>query len=378
MRNSGLSAGAVRPARGQRDRARANASTRFAALATLVAVVGAGVALSQVERTPPTVPTALASMPAETLTASVTDWSRVREALAGRGGTAAMLERAYDSDASAVSVLGDMTAVMERRYGWSVLDARWEALAQSRRGAALVVQLPPDFAMGVVREGLGELGYLEPFESDGVWRGGGDLVAGIDPSLTPLMAHAAVLDDTRRVVFSDNAAYAARTAAVIEGSRPALAQSEAVAAVADNLEGAVAGVVHAGDRGCAVMGFGKATPADQAAARRRVAAVGGIGRFSAVGMALLPGTDPRGLRRAPLVVAMHFDDGSAASAEAERRATLAVGDAPLQGGTYQSRFTVEGAEQRGGDVVLRLRPREADAQLLSDLNAGGLLFASCG
>jgi hypothetical protein len=55
-----------------------------------------------------------------------------------------------------------------------------------------------------------------------------------------------------------------------------------------------------------------------------------------------------------------------------------VGDAPLQGGTYQSRFTVAQAEQRGGDVVLRLRPREADAQLLSDLNSGALLFASCG
>ncbi len=348
------------------------------ALATLVAVVGAGVALSQVERTTPTVPTALASMPAETLTASVTDWARIRALVGGRGSATAVLDRAYDRDASAVSVLGDMTAVMERRYGWSVLDARWEALAQSRRGAALVVQLPPEHPMGPVRERLEELGYLEPFESDGVWRGGGDLVAGIDASLTPLMSHAAVLDDTRRVVFSDNVAYAARTAEVIEGSRPALAQDESVAAVAENLQGAVAGVVHAGDRGCTVMGFGNATAADRAAAQRRISAVGGVDRYSAVGMALMPGSEPRGLHRAPLVVAMHFDDAGVATGEAERRAALAVGDAPLQGGTYQSRFAVGGAEQRGGDVVLRLRPREDDAQLLSDLNSGGLLFASCG
>ena len=347
------------------------------ALATLLAVVGAGVALSQVERTTPTVPTALASMPAETVTGSVTDWAQARELLGGGGASAAVLDRAYDRDVSAVSVLADMTAVMERRYGWSVLDARWEALAQSRRGAALVVQLPPDFAMGMVREHLDELGYVEPFESDGVWRGGGDLVAGISPSLTPLMGHAVVLDDFDKVVFSDNVGYAARTAEVIEGARPALAQDESVAAVAEGLEGAVAGVVHAGERGCAVMGFRNATPADRAAAQRRVSAVGGLGRFSAVGMALVPGPSG-GLRRAPLVVAMHFDDGSVAPEEAQHRARLAVGDAPLQGGTYQSRFTVAAAQQRGGDVVLRLRPREADAQLLSDLASGALLFASCG
>jgi hypothetical protein len=347
------------------------------ALATLLVVVGAGVALSQVERATPTVPTALASMPAETLTASVTDWAQVRDRLGGRGGPAAVLDRAYDRDASAVSVLGDMTAVMERSYGWSVLDARWEALAQSRRGAALVVQLPPDFAMGMVRERLGELGYLEPFESDGVWRGGGDLVAGIDSSLTPLLGHAVVLDDFGRVVFSDNAGYAARTAQVIEGARPSLAQEESVAAVAEELEGAVAGVVHVGERGCAVMGFRNATSADRAAAQRRVSAVGGLGRYSAVGMALMPGPTG-GLHRAPLAVAMHFDDGSDATDEAERRAALTVGEAPLQGGSYQSRFTLAAAQQRGGDVLLRLGPREADAQLLSDLNSGGLLFASCG
>lgn len=348
------------------------------AVATLVAVVVAGVALARVDRATPTVPTALASMPAETLTSSVTDWSRVRALLARTsGGRGAMLDRAYETDVSAVSVLADMTAVMSRRYGWSVLDAQWEALAQSRRGAALTVQLPPGFDMDVVREGLAELGYREPFAPDGVWRGGTDLVAGIAPTLTPLMAHAAVLDESRRVVFSDTAGYARRTARVIAGSVEALEQREAVAAVADQLQGAVAGVVHTGRRGCQVMGFGSASTGDRAQARQRVASVGGIGRFSAVGMALMP-AGGGGARRLPLVVAMHFDDTDAATGEADRRARLAVGDAPEQGGTYGSRFAVAATKQRGGDVVLRLRPREPGAQLLSDLGAGGLLFASCG
>lgn len=346
-------------------------------MAVLVAVTGAGVALSRVERVTPAVPTALASMPAETLTASVTDWAGLRERLPGTGGREAVLDRAYESDASAGSVLGDMAAVMESRYGWSVLDARWEGLAQSRQGAAIVVQLPPAFDLDQVRERLGELGYQEPFDSAGVWRGGTDLVATIDSTLTPLMAYAVVLDDSARVVFSDTAQYAARTARVVEGSVEALGQQEPVAAVADQLEGAVAAVVHTGRRGCRVMGFGRAGPGDRALARQRVAAVGGVQPYAAVGMGLVP-TDETGLQRAPLVVAMRFEDTPALDGEAQRRAALAVGEAPGQGGTFGSRFSVAAADQRGGDVVLRLRPREAGAQLLSDLNAGQLLFASCG
>ena len=348
------------------------------ALATLLAVVGAGVALSQVERTTPAVPTAMASMPAETLTASVTDWAQVRQRLAGPGGIDGMLDRAYDTDVTAVSVLGAMAPVMDSRYGWSVLDSRWEGVAQSRQGAAVVVQLPAGFDLGRVRERLGELGYLEPFDGDGVWRGGTDLVAQIAPSLTPLVANAVVLDESHRVVFSDTADYAARTADVIEGSLPSLGQNGAVAAVADQLEGSTASTLHVGEHGCAVMGFHQASAVDRAAARRRVAAAGGVGTYAAVGMGLMPGAGTDGLHRAPLVVAMHFDDGSVAPQEAQHRARLAVGDAPLQGGTYQSRFTVAAAQQRGGDATLRLRPRQADAQLLSDLDAGALLFASCG
>jgi len=348
------------------------------ALATLVAVVGAGVALSQVERTTPAVPTALGSMPAETLTASVTDWTQIRDRLAGAGGTAGLLDRAYETDATAVSVLGQMAPVMESRYGWSVLDSRWEGVAQSRQGAAVVVQLPSHFDLGRVRERLGELGYLEPFDADGVWRGGTDLVAQIAPTLTPLVAHAVVLDESHRVVFSDVADYAARTADVVEGSVASLGQDGAASAVAEQLEGSAAATVHVGDHGCEVMGFRRASPVDQAAARRRVAAAGGVGTYGAVGLGLVPGPGTHGLRRAPLVVAMHFDGGSVAPEEARHRAGLAVGDAPLQGGTYQSRFTVAAAQQRGGDVVLRLRPREVDAQLLSDLDSGALLFASCG
>jgi hypothetical protein len=345
------------------------------ALAVLVATAGAGVALSQVERSAPAVASALASMPAETLTATVTDWGTIEATLAAEGDPA-VLDRAYETDASAMSVLGDMTSIMRSRYGWSVLDAEWEGLAQSRQGAAVIVQMPSGFDMNRIREGLGELGYQEPFESDGVWRGGTDLVAGIAPTLTPLVAHAVVLDDSSRVVFSDAAEYAARAAHVVQGSLPSLGQSESVAAVGEQLEGAAAAVVHADSHGCQVMGFRRASAGEAALARQRVEAVGGVGRYTAVGMGLVPGAAPS-LRRAPMVVAMHFDGGAETADEAERRAALATGEAPAQGGTFGSRFSVAAAWQRGEDVVLRLRPRTSDAQLLSDLGSGQLLFATC-
>jgi hypothetical protein len=358
-------------------------SLSVVALVTLVVVAVAGVALSLTPRRTPPLPSALASMPAETLTASVTDWARVRATLGATGDLGAgagLLGRAYDTDLSAVSVLGDMADVMEPRYGWSVHDALWEGLAQSRQGAALVVQMPAGFDLQRVRERLRALEYLPPFESDGVWRGGKNVVARIDGSLTPLLGHAVVLDEQHRLVFSDTKSYARRTAAVIQGSVASLGQQEPVTAVAEQLGGATASVVHTGRRGCQVMGFGSAAAPDKARARQRVAAVGGLRPYAAVGLGLMAGAagEGGGPRRAPMLVAMHFADAGAADDQVDRRSRLAVGDAPAQGGTYESRFSVASAMQRGGDVVLRLRPREADSQLLSDLGSGALLFASCG
>jgi hypothetical protein len=344
------------------------------ALVTLLAVVVAGVALARVPRATPAVATAFASVPAETLTATVTDWAQVRAELSRRGGSG-LLDRAYDSDASAVSVLGAMVPVMRRHYGWSVLDAEWEALAQSRAGASVVVQLPTGFDLGVVRDGLEELGYQQPLDAGGVWRGGTDLVAGIAPGTTPLMAHAVVLDDTRRVVFSDAPGYAGETAAVVTGDAASFGESEAVRALGEQLEGSVASVAHVGAHGCRVMGFGEASGLDRTAAARRIEAVGGLTRHTGVGMGLVAEPDDVGLRRPMLVVAVHLP--RTVADEAQRRARLARGAAPGQGGTYGSRFAVAAAQQRGQDVVLRLRPRHAQAQLLSDLNAGRLLFAAC-
>jgi hypothetical protein len=209
------------------------------------------------------------------------------------------------------------------------------------------------------------------------------VVARIDGSLTPLLGHAVVLDEQRRLVFSDNMSYARRTAAVSRGSVASLGQREPVGAVADQLDGATTSVVHTGRRGCQLMGFGSAAGPDQARARQRVAAVGGVGPYAAVGLGLMAGADGgagggTGVGRVPLVVAMHFADAGVADEEVDRRSRLAVGDAPAQGGTFGSRFSVASATQRGGDVALRLRPREADSQLLSDLGSGSLLFASCG
>jgi hypothetical protein len=78
-----------------------------------------------------------------------------------------------------------------------------------------------------------------------------------------------------------------------------------------------------------------------------------------------------------LTVVMQFDSGSTAASQLEVRQELAKGEAPDQGGTFEERFSIEGADTSGTTVVLTLQPRSPDTQLLRDLGRGGLLFAAC-
>jgi len=74
---------------------------------------------------------------------------------------------------------------------------------------------------------------------------------------------------------------------------------------------------------------------------------------------------------------MRFDGVATATDQLAVRTALTDGDAPAQGGTWEERFTVESASADDSSVQLRLLAPERDAQLLSDLGTGGLLFASC-
>jgi hypothetical protein len=75
-----------------------------------------------------------------------------------------------------------------------------------------VVRLDDDVNIEALTGRLDELGYVLPAADplDGaVWVGGADLVAGIEVSLTPVLAHLAVIADRRLLVMSDAEDYGA-------------------------------------------------------------------------------------------------------------------------------------------------------------------------
>ncbi|MPZ62603.1 MAG: hypothetical protein GEU93_15185 [Propionibacteriales bacterium] len=349
----------------------------------IAAVVAGGAGVSALPSQRDAVRAAVGVLPAETLNAGVTDWVRARELLAAEHLSSdsperairAFLREAYDADVSANSLLADAAPAMVEHFGWSVLDADWEALAQSRRGAAAVVQFPEEFDLQRVRDGLARLGYVEPAVPSGVWAGGADLVTRIESSLTPMLGYVAVLDDTHQIVLSDRQQYAGRAARTVTGEIGSLDDVAGMSDVAASLVGSTSAIIRPGGLGCAEMGFGDASPDARALAERRIAQVGGLHPYQSVGLGLVAEED-RPQRAQDLVVAMHFD--GVPLAEARRRAMLATGDAPAQGGVFESRFRVGSVRQQTGDVVLTLRPRGAETQLMSDYANGQLLFASCG
>lgn len=335
--------------------------SRWLSVAVVVVVVAAGYAVSRVPVDRPVVPTALAALPSDTASASITDWAGVREAV----GTD--LDAAYRADLSSVSVLAGSAHAMSEQYGWSVHDLEWESYGQSDRGAGAVLQLSDEIDVDAVRSGLREVGYEEPSDDDGVWAAGNALVARTDPTLTPMLSFVVVREAARQVVISDRRPYVERMAQALSGAVASVADDRSVRSVGLELRDALVANVHVGGRGCELMGFGNASPADQQQARARVTAVGGVGRHAAVGLALT---------REQFVLAMAFD--GPVEGEVAARAELARGEAVGQGGTFDERFTVREATRRDRTVVLEMEPAPDARQLLSDLGRGAFLPAVCG
>ena len=173
-------------------------------------------------------------------------------------------------------------------------------------------------------------------------------------------------------MLSDAERYASRAVAAIRGDEPALADDPAVTAVALRLGEPPVAVAHTGDRGCTVTSLADASRTDQRLADRLAADAGGLVSYDALGLGLAVDASSSSLD-----VVMRFDGVAVATDQLSVRTALTRGDAPAQGGTWEKRFAVESASSDDGSVVLRLLAPERDAQLLSDLGTGGLLFASC-
>jgi hypothetical protein len=319
---------------------------------------------------------AIGVVPASTMRLAFTDWAAVRDRLGvpdrDRPGAATIDEltsKGYDSDLSAASSIDDSTAALQENFGFSPATAAWEAYAQSKQGATMVVRMPDSFDMDQVTDHLSDLGFTKPSRADGVWEGGIDLVAAIDPTITPELQYVAVLADQHLIVTSDDEAYARTAAAVARGDGDSLADDPGTRDLVGKLAEPAAAMVWTRDFACDDLAMSQADEDSQAQADELVDKAGGVTPLSGLVMAMDPDRT--------LVVGELFEDSRQARDNLEPRARLAVGDAPGRGGSFSDDLALVSSRTDGSAVLLRLRPKEKSGFVLSALDNGPVLFATC-
>ncbi len=349
-----------------------------AAVLAVVVVVGAVVVGTGVwhrlHRTP--LDEALHRVPASSLRVSFTDWTVVRRALGAHLGPTpsdskveAFMQKAYDTDFSAASSIDDSAVAMQDKYGFSPANAQWEAYAQGRKGATMVLKTADGTDFGVLADNLKTLGYHKPKTDDGVWRGGADLVASLDPTLTPELQYVVLLADQGLVVTSDKQEYAVEAAAVAKGDGKSLASTGKVHGLDDTLGRPANAMLWSGDFACEDLAMSQADQDSQTQADDLVQKDGGVTPLSGLAMAM---SADRTLR-----VVAAFDTSEEARRNLRPRAQLAVGDAVGRGGSFSDNFRLTRSRTSGSTVLLDLRPKEKKGFVLSDLYDGPVIFATC-
>jgi hypothetical protein len=319
---------------------------------------------------------ALHSVPASSERISFTDWGVVRRKTDARLGSdpsdsriESFIAKAYDRDFSAASSIDSAAAAMHDKFGFGPVNAQWEAYAQGRKGATMVLKVADGADFKVLAGNLRSDGYTKPKKDDGVWNGGADLVAQLDPTLTPEVQYVVLLEDKGLVVTSDSAAYAATAAKVAEGDAKSAASTEGVEEMAGHLDEPANAMVWAGDFACDDLAMSQADQDDEEQGEQLVSRAGGVTPLDGLTMAMLP---DRTLR-----VVEHFEDSERAKKNLRPRAELAVGDAPGRGVSLTDSFKLTASKASGNEVVLDLTPKQPTGYVLSALYDGPLIFATC-
>ena len=309
---------------------------------------------------------ALDTLPAATLRASYTDWEFARTAVDAKA-LPRFIDDAYDADLTRTSALENTATELDERYGLSVRDANWEVYGQSDEGSVAVLRVADSTSYADLRDTLRDLGYGEPRSDTAAWTGTAELVARIDPALTPVMQNVLLLEDDHLVLFSDSATYAEEAAEVVDGSRDSLLDS--VADLAATSADPVSAILWASDFACEELSMSSADASDQAIAEGLVQSAGGVSPLAGLVMARSSSGE--------VTVSLRFENDDQASENLQPRTDLASGEAPGLGGSFRDRFSVTSSKTDGRLVVLRLSPAVDEETLLSSISNGPVLFATC-
>ncbi|MFL6171353.1 MAG: hypothetical protein ACJ716_00535 [Marmoricola sp.] len=353
---------------------------RNIALGVIVLVVLAGLVVAGAriwsERDRTDLRRALDVVPSSTLRLSFTDWAAVRTTLRTDPGKdpsdeaiRKLISKGYDADLTAVSSIDDSAEALQQHFGFSPANIEWEAFAQGRSGATMVVRMPDGFDFDAVRRKLATAGFTKPKDDDGVWNGGVDLVASLDETISPELQYIAVLADRHLIVTSDTKSYAKTAVQVARGHGRSLGDTDSVRATIAPLDEPAAAMVWAEDFACSDLAMSQAATDDQDTGEQLVAKAGELTPLTGLAMAL--GKDRS------LTVSELFESKRTAKENLAPRAKLIVGPAPGRGGSFSDDLKLTESRTDGSTVQLRLVPKAKTGFVLSALDSGPVLFATC-
>ncbi|MBM7516609.1 hypothetical protein [Nocardioides nitrophenolicus] len=314
--------------------------------------------------------TALELAPTSAARFSWTDWAAVRSELgadlsASSSGADVddFLQDAFDRDLASTTALDASAPTLQDELGFSPATLGWELFTQGKDGALVLMGLPDGFDVAGLRERLRAVGFEEPDDADGVWRGGVDLLEGLGGPVTPELAALQIDEDAGVLVGSDDPDFLARRDELARGGEED-GVSDVVTAVGPALSASVA----TGDQACSELAMTDADPADRTRATELVEQAGGVHPLTGFAIAAQPGG---GIR-----VAMAFENDEQAREDADSRSRLAAGPAPGQGGSFPERFELGKVVANGRVLTMAMTPVEG-TYVLSDLSHGPVLFATC-
>ncbi|MDN5744515.1 MAG: hypothetical protein L0H31_05260 [Nocardioidaceae bacterium] len=313
---------------------------------------------------------ALALAPKDAARLSWTDWSGVRRELgadidADSTGEEVdgFLLKSYDRDLSGNTALEESASTIQDEMGFSPATIDWELFAQGDKGAIVLMGLPEDFDYRGLRETLRDVGFTEPEEENGVWFGGVDLLEGLSGPVTPELATLAIDEDAGVLYGSDQTSTLEDRAKRARGHR-----EDGISDVVKTAGPALSAAAYVGSYTCAELSMAQASPADRTRAAELIEAAGGVHPLTGYAIAAQPGGH--------VLVAMALETPEQARSDADSRRDLASGPAPGQGGTFTERFTLD--EVSAADRVIRMDLSPVEGwQVVSDLNQGPVLFATC-
>ena len=232
---------------------------------------------------------------------------------------------------------------LQENFGFSPATAQWEAFAQGRQGATMVLKVASGADFDVLADNLRSAGYDEA-EGGRRCLGGRRRPGGRDrPDDHPGAAvRRAARGPGPRGHQRQRRLRRRRRREVASGDANSFASVDGVAEMADRLGDPANAMVWGKDFACDDLAMSRADEDDQAAGRDElVQEAGGVTPLAGLAMAMEPN---RTLR-----VVAHFEDAERAEKNLRPRAQLAVGEAVGRGGSFADDFeltVVEGRRQR--------------------------------